>query len=146
MAVSIKISTRDREKFEWVRSYILQDLTVHNTIEFLSLQSELNTFKLKMGFKILYGESIYDFLQNRRLSLGIHLLSNTEDSIQCIAETCGYGYATNFIAAFKRKYKVRPNDFRKVNQINNPTGFTRSKVCNTEPALFPFPTTWKLIL
>jgi AraC-like DNA-binding protein len=146
MAVSIKISSRDKEKFEWVRSQILQDLTVHNTIEFLALHAELNTFKLKNGFKILYGESIYDFLQNRRLTLGIHLLSNTEDSIQCIAETCGYGYATNFIAAFKRKYKVRPNDFRKVNQINRPAGSIRSQVCNSEPALFPFPTAWKLIL
>lgn len=131
MAAIIKISGIDKEKFEWVRTLILQDLTVHHTIEILARQSKLNTFKLKKGFKQLYGESLYDFLQTKRLNLAIHLLTNSEESIQAISEHCGYGYATNFIAAFKRKYKVRPNDFRKVNQINNPLVTVGPKACST---------------
>jgi AraC-like DNA-binding protein len=135
MPALIKISRLDREKFEWVRSHILQDLTVHHTIACLSKKSKLNTFKLKNGFKLLYGESLYLFLQNKRLSQAIQMLSNSEESIQSIAEQCGYGYATNFIAAFKRKYKVKPTDFRKVNQINT-LRFTASvKTCYPAEAI-----------
>jgi AraC-like DNA-binding protein len=129
MPAHIKISTLDREKFEWVRNHILEDLTIHHTIDYLSAKARLNTFKLKNGFKLLYGETLYDFLQNRRLSHAIQLLSHSEESIQVIAERCGYGYATNFIAAFKRKYKIRPTDFRKVNQIKAELYPASTKAC-----------------
>jgi AraC family transcriptional activator of pyochelin receptor len=146
MPTSIKISNTDRQKFEWVRSFILQDITVHHTIDYLAHRSKLNTFKLKKGFKLLYGESLYDFLQNKRLNLAIHLLKHSEESIQDIAEQCGYGYSTNFIAAFKRKYKVRPNDFRKVNQITNAFTAVEAKPCHTALVQELFPQTRTMIL
>jgi AraC-like DNA-binding protein len=109
----IRITDADLLKFTYVRELILRDLCVHYTIPELATRCELNEFKLKMGFKQLYGKSIYDFLQHHRLELALKLLTSTDQPIKEIARKCGYGYSTNFIAVFRRHFKVKPTHYRK---------------------------------
>lgn len=135
MSISIKIRQRDLERFEMVRSLILEDITAHHTISYLSGKSAINEYKLKAGFKILYGESIYEFLQNQRMKRAIHLLNVTDDSIQEISARCGYGYATNFIAVFRKKFKIRPTDYRKGLAINRSLSPINNQPCFTDPTL-----------
>lgn len=115
--MQINIKQRDLSKFEMVKHLILQDLTVHYTISHLAQVSQLNTFKLKVGFKQLFKTSIYEFLQHERIKYALHLLNTSDDSIKQIAVKCGYGYATNFTAVFRKKYKLKPSDYRKSQAI-----------------------------
>lgn len=118
MTTSIKIRKSDLVKFELVKSLILEDIMVHHTITELSHRSGLNEFKLKVGFKLLFKQPIYGFLQDHRMKQSLHLLSTSEESIQQIAIRCGYGYATNFAAVFRKKFKIKPSDYRRIQYVN----------------------------
>lgn len=110
----ITIKDADLLKFTYVRELILRDVSVHHTLEELSKRCELNIFKLKAGFKQLYGKSIYDFLQHQRMELGMRLLTSTDKPIKEIALQCGYTYSTNFIAVFRKHFKIKPTHYRKI--------------------------------
>ncbi len=110
----ISIKDADLLKFTYVRELILRDVSVHYTLPELASRCELNIFKLKAGFRQLYGKSIYDFLQHHRMELGLRLLTSTDKSIKEIATACGYGYSTNFIAVFRKYFKIKPTEYRKI--------------------------------
>lgn len=109
----IRIKDADLLKFTYVKDLILRDVRVHYTLAELSARCELNEFKLKMGFKQLYGKSIYDFLQHHRMELALKLLTSTDEPIKEIARQCGYGYSTNFIAVFRKHFKIKPTHYRR---------------------------------
>jgi AraC-like DNA-binding protein len=118
MHASIRLTRADKEKLQWVRKEILKDLTVHHTIPYLAARSRLNEFKLKLGFKLLYGQTVFGLLEEERLSLGVKLLLHSDEMIHVIALRCGYHHSTNFIAAFRRKFKITPFEYRKINKAN----------------------------
>jgi|GEM_PF-1337021 len=109
----INIKDADLLKFTYARELILRDVRVHYTLEQLSTRCELNVFKLKAGFKQLYGKSVYDFLQHHRMELGLRLLTSTDKPIKEIASECGYGYSTNFIAVFRKHFNRKPTEYRR---------------------------------
>lgn len=142
MPTTLRIKDADLLKFTYVKELILHDLSVHYTIPELSARSEMNEFKLKTGFKQLYGLSIYDFLQHHRMNLGLHLLTSTDDSIQSIAQRCGYGYSTNFIAVFRKYFHTKPSEYRRTapstRDYSNGAPYT-SMVDNQVMTLYQFP-------
>lgn len=138
----IRLKEADVQKLSLVREIILRDVRVHYTLPQLSALSQLNTFKLKKGFKMLYGQSIYDFLQSQRMELALQLLTATDDPIQDIADRCGYGYSTNFIAVFRRKFKIKPTHYRRSQSIGKSFISHPSGKCNVSQApdtLYPVP-------
>jgi AraC-like DNA-binding protein len=141
MKLSIKITTADLAKYEQVKNLILQDITAHYTIADLSARFAVKESKLKAGFKLLYGESIYSYLKQQRLMRAIHLLSTTDDNIRQIALRCGFAHATNFIAAFHKKYKVRPSHYRRSQVISNKVLAGIARPCFTDmlPLVTPQP-------
>ncbi|MBO9565797.1 MAG: helix-turn-helix transcriptional regulator [Niastella sp.] len=135
MHASIKIRNADLIKFDLVKRLIAEDIKQHHTISFLASYAGLNEFKLKVGFKLLYGSTIYEFLLNLRMKQAFHLLSRTDHSIQEIAEQCGYGYATNFIAVFRKKFKIKPTQYRRINAINTTLWPTIAQPCFTDTSI-----------
>jgi AraC-like DNA-binding protein len=135
MKRSIKITGVDLGKYEQVKQLILEDITRHYTIAELSARSAMKESKLKTGFKLIYGESIYGFLKNQRLKRAIHLLSNSEDSIQEIAAKCGFAHATNFIAVFQKRFKIKPTHYRKSHAIHKVLLSRNTKPCFTNKAI-----------
>lgn len=111
--MSIRIKDVDLLKLTYLKDLILHDLRVHYTIPELAARCEMNEFKLKTGFKQLYGKSIYDFLQHHRMQLGLKLLTSTDEPIKEIARQCGYGYSNNFIAVFRKYFNTKPTDYRR---------------------------------
>ncbi len=145
MPATIKIRNADLAKFDQVKRLILEDIKIHYSIPHLATYAGLNTFKLKIGFKTLYGTAIYEFLQNERMKKSLHLLTRTEDSIQEIAQQCGYGYASNFIAVFRRRYKIKPTQYRRSHAINTTVWPTIAQPCFTvaSPATYQLlPLSW----
>ncbi|PZR18223.1 MAG: hypothetical protein DI539_16600 [Flavobacterium psychrophilum] len=143
MPTTIKIRSTDLVKFDLVKRLILEDIKNHHSIAQLATYAGLNTFKLKMGFKVLYGSTIYEFLQNERMKQALHLLARTENSIQEVAEQCGYGYATNFIAVFRKKFKVKPTQYRRSHAINTTLWPGIAQPCYTDITTFQLlPTSW----
>jgi AraC-like DNA-binding protein len=78
----------------------------------LALQMGTNEFKLKYGFKQLYGTTIFKFLVQERLRKAKTLIQYTSLSIKTIAHMTGFKSIPHFSRAFKEKYGKSPSDLR----------------------------------
>ncbi|MCP5179969.1 MAG: helix-turn-helix transcriptional regulator [Pseudomonadales bacterium] len=90
------------------------------TIQELARRVGTNEAKLMQGFKRLYGQTIIDFCQTRRMDHARHLLEESAQSITEIAFEVGYEYPSNFTTAFKRQFGVTPKAARRGYGISQP--------------------------
>ena len=74
-----------------------------------------NEFKLKVGFKQLYNNSIFRFQTDERLKRAHYLVKNTELPIKVISEQVGFKSNSHFTRAFQKKYRYSPSTLRKEN-------------------------------
>jgi len=98
---------------------IIQASFVHPpTLAELARQVGLNEFKLKRGFKQIFGTTVYGLVLRERMNKARELLltSDTRQSVSItdIAEAVGYQYATHFTAAFKKHFGELPSSMRSI--------------------------------
>ncbi len=79
----------------------------------LAHQVGLNTNKLQTGFKALYGTTVNDYVQNRRLDVANSLLRKSDYTISEIVYLIGLSSKSYFSKIFKEKYGVPPSVARK---------------------------------
>jgi len=96
---------------------IIQASFVHPpTLAELARQVGLNEFKLKRGFKQIFGTTVYGLVLRERMNKARELLlaGDTQRSISIadIAESVGYQHATHFTAAFKKYFGELPSEIR----------------------------------
>ncbi|MGH6780934.1 MAG: helix-turn-helix transcriptional regulator, partial [Sphingomonadaceae bacterium] len=103
---------QDRARLYEARAILLDRFTNPPTVDMLARLVGINRTTLRRGFKDMFGETIADFCQNRRMTLARELLKDPRFTIAEIAETVGYGQPTNFSAAFRRHFDALPRDFR----------------------------------
>jgi AraC family transcriptional regulator, transcriptional activator of the genes for pyochelin and ferripyochelin receptors len=109
------LTPQDIEKIEATRQYLLQNMDHPPTLVALAHKIGLNDFKLKKGYKQLYGNTLFvDFL-HARMERARQLLTRTDQSIVGIAEAAGYKNVSGFSAAFKRYFGHTPGHLRKTN-------------------------------
>jgi AraC-like DNA-binding protein len=95
------------------KSVIAADLTQHLSIEKLALHVGINSYKLKYGFRKLYGTSIYQFLLQSRIKQAKRLLRNQTLQVKVVAMQCGFKNVQHFITCFKKFENVTPGQFQK---------------------------------
>ncbi len=114
----LNLSFTDIRKIRKVHDHIINNLEkpLSPLIE-LAHTFGTNEYKLKYGFKQLYGETVFRFLINERLRKARLLIQYTDTSIKEVAHLTGFISAPHFSKAFKEKYGFTPRDLRK--QSNN---------------------------
>jgi len=73
----------------------------------------LNEYKLKTGFKRLFGTSIYQYHIHCRMEIAKKILLDTDQVLQDVALDAGFEDVPNFSALFKKKYGCPPGYYRK---------------------------------
>ena len=109
----LRLNQRDIEQLHFVRSIIEREYANPPSIVELARRAGLNQQKLKCGFKLLFGTTIFDCYQTKRLAMAADLLENHGASVTEAALAAGYEYPSNFAIAFKRRYGVQPKQIRK---------------------------------
>lgn len=74
----------------------------------------ISTGYLRRLYKNITGESIEGFINNYRLKIAGDYLTNTEESINEIAEQTGFGNINYFYTLFKKSYGVTPYEYRSI--------------------------------
>lgn len=114
-----KIKPRDIEALHCTREFIIKEgleydsEDLYDTAIQLAEKSNLSLFKLKNGFKQLFGTTPYQLLLETRLHRARELLKDTDASILAIALEIGYQSAESFSKAYKNLFKVAPSQERK---------------------------------
>ena len=95
------------------RRYMEEHLDEPLTIPVLSRRACLSTTTFKEGFRRLYGLPVHAWLRQRRMERAAELLRSSPLSVLGVAQSVGYGSASQFTAAFRRQYGVTPARYRK---------------------------------
>ncbi|MCX2745335.1 AraC family transcriptional regulator [Mangrovivirga sp. M17] len=105
-------TTKDRDKLIEAKELLNSRIDNPPTITELSKLSGINEYKLKKGFKELFGTTIFGYIHKSRMSLAKKLLLGTDKSAKEIAYQTGYNSPQHFSTAFKKEYGISPNSVR----------------------------------
>jgi len=81
------------------------------SLENLSNQVGLSLKKLKMGFKQIYGDTVYGFLFEYKMDYARQLLDSGSYNVNEVGLKIGYSTGSHFIAAFKKKFGTTPKKY-----------------------------------
>lgn len=107
------ISTSEIHTLMAIKEFIEGNLKSFYTIEQLSIKFGINEFKLKNGFKELFGNGVFHYASKLRMKEALYLLKNSDYSIKEIAYHLGYASPSSFSVAFKNEVGVGPSYYRK---------------------------------
>ncbi|SHF37179.1 helix-turn-helix transcriptional regulator [Pedobacter caeni] len=102
------ISTVDKERLMSCKAYLSENFLHQLTLGEISRSFMLNEFKLKRGFKKLFGITVFGYIQQLRLNHAYVLLAGGGFSIGEIAAMIGYTSDSAFIRAFGQYYGHSP--------------------------------------
>lgn len=111
----ILLKPEDIEKIQATREYLLRNMDHPPTLIELARKMGINDYKLKKGFRQLYGTTLFDDFLHARMKKARQLLVGTRQSIVAIADTIGYKNVSSFSVAFKRYFGYTPGHLRKIN-------------------------------
>ncbi|GAA0551750.1 helix-turn-helix transcriptional regulator [Chitinophaga japonensis] len=108
------LSATDRDKIYHARELLLGAVQQPPSLRELSRQAGLNEFKLKTGFKKVFDNTVFGYLNDYRLEQARELLLQQQHTpISAIAEELGYSSPQHFCNAFRKKFGVSPGKSRR---------------------------------
>lgn len=102
----------DKEKIMAARDFINERITDPPNLTEISKTVGLNEFKLKVGFKEMFQNTLFGYLTERRLHLAIQYLQDTEDTVSEISHRMGYSSPQHFHTQFKKHFGLTPMEWR----------------------------------
>jgi len=110
---AVKLTRRNIELIHASKHIMDTNFDQHITIASIARQTGMNEFKLKAGFKQVFGISMFEYLVKTRMQTARNLLLETDKPIKEIAVLTGYATKQSFLNAFKRYFHDTPGAFRK---------------------------------
>lgn len=98
-------------KIRKAKEIILSNISEPPGLQELADQVGLNLKKLKMGFKQIYGDTVYGFLFDYKMDYARKLLDSGSYNVNEVGLKIGYSTGSHFIAAFKKKYATTPKKY-----------------------------------
>lgn len=108
-----KLRAQDRMRLGEAKVYMETHFLEPPSLSELSRIVGINEYKLKRGFKELFGTTVFGHLSNFRMERAKSELRDTEKPIGEIASGLGYSSSQHFSRAFKEKFGSSPGQFRK---------------------------------
>ncbi|MBB6109824.1 AraC-type DNA-binding protein [Mucilaginibacter lappiensis] len=102
----------DKERLVYARDYLMQHMEVPPSLSQLARAAGINEYKLKRGFKEMFGATVFGYLAESRLELAKIDLLEAHKSVTEIAFELGYSSVQHFSTAFKKKFGVAPSQLR----------------------------------
>lgn len=98
-------------KIKHAKEHLLKNSEAPPSLKELAKLSGLNEYQLKVGFKQIYGNTVFGFLLDHKLDNAQLLLDSGKYKVNEVAYQIGYTNPSHFIAAFKKKYGVTPKKY-----------------------------------
>jgi AraC-like DNA-binding protein len=98
-------------KIKHAKEYLLKHMDTPPSLKELAKASALNEYQLKMGFKEIYGNTVYGFLLDHKLDHSRIILDSGKLQVNEVAYQMGYTNPSHFIAAFKKKFGITPKKY-----------------------------------
>lgn len=110
---SMEFSQDDRSKLSQAKAIMAGNIVNPPSLMELSRLIGLNDYKLKKGFKEMYGTTVFGYLREQRLEKACYLLQNGTMNVMEVANAVGYSNSSHFAEVFKERYGLSPREFVK---------------------------------
>lgn len=98
-------------KIKKAKEIIIANMAEPPGLQELADSIGLNLKKLKMGFKQIYGDTVYGFLFDYKMDYARQLLDSGSYNVNEVGLKIGYSTGSHFIAAFKKKFGTTPKKY-----------------------------------
>lgn len=109
----IKLSEYDIEKLNEAKALLLADFEEKLTLSQISRKAGLNEYKLKKGFKYLFGSTVFGYRHSIRMEKARQIILETKLPFADIAYMTGFEHPENFQKAFKKFFGYSAAKLRK---------------------------------
>jgi AraC-like DNA-binding protein len=107
-----RIARSEKEQLYYAQEYLRDCIEEPPSLPELARLVGLNEYKLKRGFKAMFGTTVFGYVAEHRLERAQTLLLEKEKSVSEIAYELGYSSPQHFSTAFKKKFGVPPKHVR----------------------------------
>ncbi|MBE7103708.1 helix-turn-helix transcriptional regulator [Bacillus cereus] len=104
------LSKSDANKIKRAEEILLQQMDSPPSLLELAKKVDLNDYKLKLGFKELFGTSAFAYLREKRMEQAMLLLLSGTSNVTETAVAVGYNNVSHFSESFKKKYGINPSE------------------------------------
>lgn len=98
-------------KIRKAKDIVIANMAEPPGLEELADQVGISLKKLKMGFKQIYGDSVYSFLFDYKMDYARKLLDSGSYNVNEVGLKIGYSTSSHFISAFKKKFGTTPKKY-----------------------------------
>lgn len=109
---TFKLRNDDRDRLYYLKETIDTNPNDQHSLKELAQLVGINEFKLKKGFKTLFGNTVFGYINQVRLEHARQLLEDPRLTINEVSYLTGYKYPQHFTNAFKKQYGYLPKDWR----------------------------------
>lgn len=122
------LSARDTQALQALRARLEQDFLTPRSIDWSARSAGMNRTKLTAGFRVLFGESIGEFLNRLRMQHARQLLESGL-SVSAVAAELSYSHLSSFSTAFTAHFGRSPRVLRATRfaDAENRTGAAHSE-------------------
>lgn len=111
---TVEFTQRELQMFERARERVTTELGRPLTVNDLARELGTNATKLKSGFKLLYGTTLFNYRLRLRMEYAMQLLMERKLPISEVARASGYERQASFTSAFKAHYGLLPKAARQL--------------------------------
>lgn len=105
------IDEENVQKIKKAKEIIIANMAEPPGLQELADQVGLNLKKLKLGFKQIYGDTVFGFLFDYKMEHARRLLDSGSYNVNEAGLKIGYSTGSHFIAAFKKKFGTTPKKY-----------------------------------
>jgi AraC-like DNA-binding protein len=98
-------------KIRKAKEIIITNMAEPPGLDELAEKVGLSLKKLKMGFKQIYGDTVYGYLFDYKMDYARQLLDSGSYNVNEVGLKIGYSTGSHFIAAFKKKFSTTPKKY-----------------------------------
>jgi AraC-like DNA-binding protein len=98
-------------KIRQAKQVIISQMIDPPALKELARTVGLNEYQLKVGFKNIYGNTVFRYLHEYRMEYARKKMDEGEVRVNEVSSEVGYQNPSHFIAAFKKKYGVTPKKY-----------------------------------
>ncbi|MGD1938425.1 MAG: helix-turn-helix transcriptional regulator [Cyanophyceae cyanobacterium] len=98
----------DVDRIHYAKAILMANLSNPPSLTELAHQVSLNDYKLKVGFKQVFGTTVFGYLHQHRMETARQLLAEQRMNVKEVARTVGYASQSQFAIAFRKEFGMNP--------------------------------------
>jgi AraC-like DNA-binding protein len=106
------LHSKDIDRIHYASAILLQRLENPPSLLELARLVGLNDYKLKQGFRQVFGTTVFGYLQTHRMERAKQLLAQPNFKIAGVAQAIGYANQSHFCQMFKQQFGMTPRCYR----------------------------------